>query len=246
MQSKTCTADKAQFKLYDDSPNGGFSGYASTYGNYDRVNEAVANGAFKNLDDFVKSGFIAVGHDWSALPIATIAEAKSDEYGLWIKADFHSTPAAQEARQVLKERVERGKFAGLSIGYEINDSEPTDKGRILKDLTLYETSLVTVPANSLAGVTSAKNVKDTAHAAMSLDDHTEAALAAAKGLVERLRALHELKSQDNRKISAARRADLHELKGLIDELDVLTTPKATRDEANRAYARLMALALDIP
>lgn len=234
MQRKVCQA--TSFKIYEEG-NGSFSGYASVYGNYDRVNEAVAPGAVKNIDEFVASGFIAVGHDWSALPVATIAEAKSDEFGLYIKADFHSTPAAQEARQVLKERVERGKFAGLSIGYEVTDSEPSDKGRVLKSLNLFEVSIVTVPANPLAGVTGAK---DMPQAGLSLDDHTEQALANAKGLVDRLRALHELRAKDNRTISAARREDVQALKALVDELSALATPKADPDQARAAYARFLA------
>lgn len=236
MLKKVCA--NTEFKLYEDSPNGSFSGYGSVYGNYDRVNEAVAPGAFKNIDEFVTNGFIAVGHDWAALPIATITEAKSDDFGLWIKAEFHSTEAAQEARQVLKERIERGKFAGLSIGYEVLDSEPSDNGRVLKALNVFEISLVTVPANKLAGVTGAK---DSPHAGESLDDQTERVLATAKEYVTRLKGLHDLRAKDNRTISASRRADLAELKTLIDDLVSLTAPKAKPDEAKAAYERFLAL-----
>lgn len=232
------TAD-AKFKLLggDDSPNGSFSGYGAVFGNYDRVNEAVAPDAFKNLDEFVSSGFITVGHDWNALPIATIKSAAPDDYGLHIEAEFHSTPAAQEARQVLNERMQRGKFVGLSIGYKVNDSEATDKGRILKDLSLYETSIVTVPANPLAGVTGSKGG---APDALTLDDHTEQVLVQAKALTTRLKGVNDLRAKDNRTISATRRADLIELKALVDELISLTAPQADADKVRALRARLMA------
>lgn len=235
MLSRVCP--DAQFKLYEDTQSGGFSGYASTFGNYDRVGEAVAPGAFSNLDDFVKSGFIAVGHDWEDLPVATITEAKTDAYGLWIRADFHSTDCAQEARMVLAERLARGKFCGLSIGYEVMGSEQTQDGRLLTDLTLYEVSLVTVPANPLAGVSAAKHAPP---AGLSLDDHADLVLAHAKDLADRLRALHELRAKDRRSLSAARRDDLLALKALVDDLSALTAPRANPDLARAAYARLLA------
>ncbi len=230
----------ADLKIHDgsdESPNGSFEGYGSIYGNYDRVDEAVEAGAFKNIDDFVKNGFIASGHAWDNLPIATITEAVSDSIGLKIKAEYHSTQAAQDARKVMSERLARGKFVGLSIGYSVLDSEATDKGRVLKALELFEISFVTVPANPLAGVTSAKSAP---LAGSSLDDHTELVLAEAKGLTTRLQALQELRAKDNRNISAARRADLAELKGLVDELFALTAPKVDPIQARAIAARILA------
>lgn len=159
MKHKRKLCERPAFKITDDGDGpGSFEGYASTFGNKDYAGEIVVKGAFvKCLDRFKADGFIAVGHDWEGLPVATVTEAKEDSVGLWVKGEFHSTPEAQSARTVMKERLDRGKSVGLSIGYEVKDAEMTAKGRLLKELELFEFSIVTVPCNPLAGATGAKS-----------------------------------------------------------------------------------------
>ena len=83
--------------------------YAAAFGNVDSANEVIQPGAFKNLNDFVDTGWLAVNHDWDRLPIATIDGAEQDAKGLKVKAHFHSTPEAQAVRTTIKERLARGK-----------------------------------------------------------------------------------------------------------------------------------------
>jgi HK97 family phage prohead protease len=135
---------------------GSFAGYASLFGVKDSQGDIVVSGAYADtIPQFIERGFIAWSHDW-ADPVATIRDAKEDERGLYIVADFHSDAQSQMARTRTAERLARGKFMGLSIGYQTDDSEATADARFLKKLTLFETSLVTVPALAPAGVTSAK------------------------------------------------------------------------------------------
>jgi HK97 family phage prohead protease len=156
LQHKECL--NGEFKILDDSPHGSFNGYASVFGNIDRQNEVVVKGAFATtLPGFLKDGFGALNHEWSALPIATISEAREDERGLWVKGEFHSTSDAQAARTIVRERLERGKSVGLSIGYKVKDDEFKDGARFLKDVDLYEISLVSVPANAEAQVVGIKS-----------------------------------------------------------------------------------------
>jgi Escherichia/Staphylococcus phage prohead protease len=156
LQHKECL--DAEFKILDDDPMGSFSGYASIFGNTDRQNEVVVKGAFAStLPAFLKDGFGALNHEWSALPIATISEAREDDRGLWVKGQFHSTTDAQTARTVVRERLERGKSVGMSIGYKVKDDEFKDGARFLKDLDLFEISLVSVPANAEALVVGIKS-----------------------------------------------------------------------------------------
>jgi HK97 family phage prohead protease len=177
----------AGFKLLaDEDGPGGFEGYASTFGNKDRAGEIVVKGAFqKSLDRFKSDGFIAIGHDWGGLPVATVTEAYEDEKGLFIKGEFHSTKEAQDARTVMQERLARGKSVGLSIGYEVKDAEQTAKGRLLKEIELYETSIVTVPCNPEANATEAKGAEFKAE---YLSDYVEAdmTLAALRALQDSL------------------------------------------------------------
>src|SRR5690349_3548348 len=125
-----------QFKMSEDG-SGSLKGYASTFANWDSVKERPVKGAFTpHLADFLKDGFIAVGHDWSALPIATPTEAHEDDIGLYLDTSFHSTPMAQAARTVASERIARGKSVKLSIGYEVLQDEYTSEGRLLKEIKL--------------------------------------------------------------------------------------------------------------
>lgn len=235
MERKDCF--EHGIKINQDG-NGSFEGYASVFGNFDRVNEAVVTGAFKNLDAFLKDGFAAIGHDWSGLPIATITEAKQDDTGLWIKAEFHSTREAQDARTVIQERLSRGKSAGLSIGYEVNDSEYVQEGRLLKALTLFEVSVVTIPANPLAGINRAKDYSPTK---LSLDEHSSLMLANAKEYVARLNDLHALRQKDGRSLSEVRRNELIAVKQVIDDCLEATKPLADSEKVRAAYAKYLSL-----
>lgn len=166
--------------------------YAAAFGNVDRANERIEPGAFKNLDEFVGSGWLAVNHDWNRLPIATVDHATQDGKGLKITAHFHSTPDAQAVRTTIKERLDRGKSVKASIGYKVLDDEDiTLDGksvRSLKAIDLYEASIVNVPCNPAAGVIGAKSM-------MTLDEF--------HGLVAEYKA--------GRVLSAANRATLARL-----------------------------------
>lgn len=237
---------KFDLKLLDDSTHGGFSGYVSVFGNEDSHGDIIEPGAFKDgLADFIRDGFAPVGHDWSGLPVATIAEAFEDEHGLFMRCEFHSTAAAQDARTVVRERLARGKTVGLSVGYEvleyaiIKSDDPSEwryKRRLLK-IKLYEGSIVTVPANALAGVTDAKS-------GLSLDDHCGAALAAVEQVVVRLGSLADLRRKDGRSLSAANQARLETLAARLGELRAATEPRpAVPDPAalDALWAKQLAL-----
>jgi uncharacterized protein len=249
-----------QIKMSDpddkDYPDGLFEGYASTFGNFDRVGEAVVKGAFLDtLEEFLKDGFIAVGHGWSSLPIATVVDAYEDDIGLYIKAAFHSTQAAQDARTVMCERLKRGKSAFLSIGYRVLDDQPTEDGRrLLKKIQLREVSFVTAPANPLAAITGAKSWLDTDYtendlrelveaefkfdnsllAGLTFLEHTTAVLAATQAWVSRANSIIELRSAKSNHqrtpISTANEQRLVAIQeGLVTVLDTVKTLLALKD-----------------
>lgn len=187
MKVKRKVCELADFKMSDEGA-GSFTGYASTFGNKDCAGEVVVKGAFaRTLPTFKADGFVAVGHNWSALPVATVRDAKEDDHGLFVAGDFHSTSEAQSARTVMKERLERGKSVGLSIGYEVKDSEQTKEARLLKEIDLYEFSIVTVPCNREAQATTAKSAEPE-FKAQYLGDYIEGSmtLAALSRLVDAL------------------------------------------------------------
>ena len=141
----------------DAFPHGGFTGYGSVFGELDSEGDVVAKGAYaQTLPQFVERGFVAWAHSWDN-PVATIKAAHEDGRGLFLEAEFHSDPQSQVARTRTVERLARGKFMGLSIGYLPLEFDRTEKGRLLTRIELFETSLVTVPALASAGVLAAKS-----------------------------------------------------------------------------------------
>lgn len=253
---KSC--DRADIKLFDgEGGAGGFIGYGSTFSNRDRAGEIVVPGAFrKSLEAFMRDGFIAVGHDWAALPVATIKTAAEDEMGLRLEAEFHGTARAQEARQTVRERIERGKSVGLSIGYRVLDAEDTEDGRLLKEIELHEVSLVTVPCNALAAVTGIKTGAERGLPAdLPLADHASAVLAAledsatlARDFAGRVKDLAELRAKEGRVLSAVNRERIARLGGMCremaDECEALVSAASPKSaEAPQAPTVLVAEAL---
>jgi uncharacterized protein len=135
--------------------------YAAAFGNVDRQREVIAPGAFVNLDEFVKSGWIAVNHEWDDLPVASVASAVQDMSGLRVTAEWHTTDEAQACRTVVKERMARGKAVKCSIGYRVLEDEMEQRDgmtiRVLKRVELYEASIVNLPANPQAEVVGVKS-----------------------------------------------------------------------------------------
>jgi HK97 family phage prohead protease len=249
MERKICEVADLKIMQEDDGP-GWFSGYASTFSNFDRVGERPIRGAFtKHLAAFLRDGFIHSDHVWGfTKAIATIRDAAEDDHGLLIgRADFHSTPDAQTARTIAAERQARGKSVSLSIGYEVLADEYVEEGRLLKEVRLYEVSLVTVPANPLALVTS---TKDDLPAGLSFADQSDMVHAAIADYTERVRHIHDLRAKEGRRISAATaakiRAVLDAIAGLgpvQKELEALLA-ETDPDERAKALATWRRLHID--
>lgn len=205
-----------EVKFLDDSLHGGFEGYASTFDNWDRVQERPRRGAFKkHIKDFLTDGFIAIGHDWYSLPIAYPTQAAEDEKGLYLKANYHSTDSAQDARRVMRERAEAGKANKLSMGYDVLNSEYLKDGRELTEVKLLEVSYVTIPANNEANVTGAKG--------LTIDEHTQALEAELKQWQSRLVNIGLLRTnKPNGKagavFSAANLSRMQSVHGSLEEL----------------------------
>ncbi len=149
-----------ELKSIDES-TGSFELYCAVFGNVDFQNDVILPGAFKNLQDFVVTGWLAFMHDVRALPLALIDTATQDSHGLKITGRFHSTFSAQECRKVMQERLAAGKKVRCSFGYRVIDAAMELRNgeavRLLKALEIYEASIVNMAANELAGVTRVKS-----------------------------------------------------------------------------------------
>jgi HK97 family phage prohead protease len=225
MERKTLLLEKAAI----DAETGEFSGYANVFNIVDRGGDRVLPGAFaKDLDRFLAEGFIGWGHDWGQM-VAMPVEAKEDTTGLFLRAKFHSTEAAQEKRVITAERLAAGLSMGLSIGYDINDSETVNEDgqriRNLKELVVYETSLVAVPMNQLSNVTAVKGGglgSDLPYA-----EHLDWVLDEVRALVTRSADRAQSRAKEGRVLSSANRDRLVRLSGVMrevmDDLDALMT-----------------------
>jgi len=141
---------KLQIKSLDEA--GKFTGLASTYGNVDLGGDIVVPGAFqKTLQDRGGEVPILFAHD-SRQPVG-LGKLNDTAAGLAIEGQLVlEVGKAKEAYSLLKAKVLRG----LSIGYDAIKSDYKDGVRYLRELKLFEVSLVVMPMNELAQVSAVK------------------------------------------------------------------------------------------
>lgn len=129
------------------------AGYASTFGGEpDSYGDVVAKGAF--LDSLAKRPNVRLlwQHDMGE-PIGKPIDLHEDEKGLFGRWSLVPTDTGKKAHELLKAQL----VDSLSIGFFAKDAEYRDDGvRVLKEVELVEVSMVTIPANTNALVTSFK------------------------------------------------------------------------------------------
>lgn len=246
LEHKTFPITQAQFKADTDVGPGTFEGIGAAFGNIDKGGDVIVKGAFADvLPTFLERGFVSVGHDFIGLPEATITDAKETDEGLWFSAQFHSHQAAQDARTVLTERIARGKFVGLSIGwlpdYSPEGMEIRDDGvRVIKRVAeLPEMAITLVPMNVLAEVRDAKSGLGTD---LPYAEHGDWVRDAITQFVTHTKFRHDLRMKEGRVLSAANRSRLSDIAaalrtGAADLDGILSETDPERDKAEKALAR---------
>lgn len=143
------------------SESGEFEGYGSVFGVKDSYGDIVVAGAFsKSLKDWESKGRLPAllwQHQMDQ-PIGVFSEMYEDEQGLYVKGRLliEDDQLAKRAHAHMK----AGSLTGMSIGYVLKDYE-YDGGKgafVLKEIQLWEVSLVTFPANDEARVAEVKSV----------------------------------------------------------------------------------------
>ena len=130
--------------------------YASTK-DKDRMNDIVEPSAFENtLKQYMTNPIVLLQHDMDK-PIGNVTEASIDDKGLFIKAKI------TEDTDGVFSKLKNGVLRTFSIWYRVNDFETMENvdsewnysyTNLIKDLELFEISLVSVPANPFALVKS--------------------------------------------------------------------------------------------
>lgn len=124
------------------------SGYGAYFGNEDSYGDIIQKGAFAAflaLED-AKRLKLCWQHDMREV-IGVITNIYEDEKGLFFEAKISNTQRGKDVATLLED----GAIDEFSIGYITKDSEwTTDEKRILKQIYLYEISVVSRAANPLA------------------------------------------------------------------------------------------------
>lgn len=150
----------------DDRP--GFDGYITTWNTIDSHGTAFSKGAFrKTIRERLAIAPVLANHDsFGGLPIGKHLSAKEDATGVRISAQLSETTAGQDALRLLRDGVP----LGLSFGFDrIADRSATDEDqldlsvapdyikrlpknelRVITEVRLWESSLVTFPSNAKA------------------------------------------------------------------------------------------------
>lgn len=144
----------------DDGNHGIIDGYASTFGNIDQCGDRVIHGAFKKtISENVKWPILADHNPYE--PMGINLEAYEDSKGLLVKGELELGVKKAKERYLLAKQAQRhGGRAGLSIGYQVVKAEfAKDNPTVyeLKEIKMFEYSLVTFPMNTEALVTGAKS-----------------------------------------------------------------------------------------
>ncbi len=128
-------------------------GYASTK-DKDRGKDVVEPTAFKSaIAGYMENPIVLLQHNQDK-PIGVVKEATIDDKGLYIKANI------TEDTDGVFSKLKNGVMRAFSIGYRIKDYEiveekdsqgfTVDYHQTIKDLELYEISLVSIPMNPYA------------------------------------------------------------------------------------------------
>lgn len=137
---------------------GRFSGYASVFDVIDYYDDEIVRGAFAN-SIAEKMPVMLWQHD-SAEPIGVYESIREDDIGLWIEGRLLlDLEKGREAYILLKNQAIRGLSIGfVPILWEWENRE-SRRIRVLKEIDLWEVSLVTFPANPKALVDDVKSIK---------------------------------------------------------------------------------------
>lgn len=143
------------------SDTGEFEGYGSVFGVKDSYADIVMPGAFSaSLARWQEKGrhpALLWQHNMSE-PIGIYTEIREDDVGLVVKGRLliDADPLAKRAHAHMK----AGSLSGLSIGYMLKDYDyDSEKDAfLLKEIDLWEISLVTFPANDEARISDVKSL----------------------------------------------------------------------------------------
>ena len=144
---------------------GSISGYFSTWDRVpDSYGDVMAKGSFlETIAERKKTGHdfpFLYNHDFNQI-IGRVTDIGEDNKGAYFTADFFPTERAQELREIVKASV----LWQFSFAYSVHEQRKITlpdgtKANEIRKVSLYEVSLVGVPANTFTHITDIKDSQD--------------------------------------------------------------------------------------
>jgi HK97 family phage prohead protease len=214
-----------------EASNGRIVAYASVFDVVSQSGIIIRKGAFaQSLDTLKTNGYLLYNHDRDGLPMGIIESAQEDDYGLLITAQFHSHPQAQALRQIVEERIAAGVEVSMSIAFYVDAYEQDSEGHVIvTQAQIVECSIVLFPDNPEARVITVQERKPLREQIRDAISAIEAATFEASYTANRVKALAQLRKQENRDIS-------NETKSIIETLS---------QHVERLQAALASIAQDL-
>ena len=211
------------YKSFDIKANetGTISGYFSTYDREpDSYGDVIAKGAFdKTIKARKDSGHpfpLCWNHDLDQIIGSVEPDNIEDtEKGPLMTASFFDTQLAQEKREIVKS----GVVYQFSFAYDIIDQaevtlEDGRKANELREIDLFEISIVPIPANQNAVMTEVKAVNPEIEAAKA----------------EMVEALEKAGKRNSKKDADAIREAIRLLEGVLEDEDNTDAPEEPEEE----------------
>ena len=195
-----------------------FEGYASTFNNVDHGDDIVIRGAFSN--SLTKNSQVPIlwQHQMSEV-IGVSVQLYEDDKGLFIKGNLPKDDTLVSGRIIPQMKV--GSIKEMSIGFFTKNYDRAKDGiRLLKEIDLFEVSLVTKAMNSQALVTGFKSFETLRDIEQTLKDNGFS-INEAKTLISRIKEFSSQRdaSEDNqRDADATKQKIITDLNNLINNL----------------------------
>jgi uncharacterized protein len=138
-----------------DDEKGIIKGYASMFNNVDSDNDIITKGAYtKTLQENINRIAFLYQHNM-AQPIGKPINMNEDDNGLFIEAKISDSTLGRDVKTMVSE----GILKEFSVGFIPIKEEQIGNVNYIKEIKLFEFSLVTLAANPLAQVTEYKGTK---------------------------------------------------------------------------------------
>jgi HK97 family phage prohead protease len=156
INNKNAAKQRFNLQVKEIAPDGSFEGILAVYNNVDLGGDSILPGAFtKTIQEHGSEVPLLWQHDTHE-PIGKLTVTDSPD-ALLVKGQLlMDLPMAQKAYLLLKSQI----IKGLSIGYDTIKKDTEAGVRKLKEIRLWEGSVVTFPMNQLAMVTAIKALRE--------------------------------------------------------------------------------------